>query len=73
MGEHYVAVTFDQLKWIDEPVRTTTASTSTAAARDNTRTTTGSATTSANKNWYPDHAVFNANKDQLMSMPEFKY
>ena len=71
MGEHYVAVTFDQLKWVDEPVRTTTSST--VPARDNTRTTTGSVTTRANKNWYPDHAVFNANKDQLMSMPEFRY
>ena len=23
--------------------------------------------------WYPDHAVFSATKDQLKSMPEFKY
>jgi hypothetical protein len=23
--------------------------------------------------WYPDHAVFNATKDQLKAMPEFKY
>ena len=23
--------------------------------------------------WYPDHAVFNATKDELKSMPEFKY
>jgi hypothetical protein len=75
MGEHYVAVTFDQLKWMDEPMRSTTASTSTTPARDNVRTTTGSATTATtiNENWYPDHAVFNANKGQLMSMPEFKY
>jgi sporulation protein YlmC with PRC-barrel domain len=80
VGEHYVAVTFDQLKWVDEPVRSTTASTSTAPASGtativDSRTTTGSATktTSTNENWYPDHAVFNATKDQLMSMPEFKY
>lgn len=83
MGEHYVAVTFDQLKWVDEGVRSTTASTSTAPASgtatnvDGTRTTTGSAitTTSTNtkENWYPDRAVFNATKDQLKSMPEFKY
>src|SRR5207237_878514 len=25
------------------------------------------------KPWYPDHAVFNADKDQLKGMPEFKY
>jgi hypothetical protein len=81
MREHYVAVTFDQLKWVDQPVRTT-SSTSTApasgtATMDNARTTTGSATTTtsstANENWYPDHAVLNANKGQLMTMPEFKY
>jgi hypothetical protein len=23
--------------------------------------------------WYPDHAVFNATKDQLKAMPEFSY
>ena len=29
---------------------------------------------SSSKNpWYPDHAVFNATKDQLKAMPEFKY
>jgi hypothetical protein len=37
--------------------------------------TTGSASTSANRNdnWYPDHVVLNADKDQLKKMPEFKY
>ena len=23
--------------------------------------------------WYPDHAMFNATKDELKAMPEFKY
>jgi hypothetical protein len=27
----------------------------------------------ANEQWYPDHAVFNATKDQLKAMPQFKY
>ena len=41
-------------------------------------TTTGStsnapATASKPNPWYPDHAVFNANKDELKAMPEFKY
>jgi hypothetical protein len=37
-------------------------------------TTTGTASSSArNTNWYPDHVVFNATKDQLKAMPEFKY
>ena len=26
-----------------------------------------------NDNWYPDHAVYNATKDQLKAMPQFKY
>ena len=37
-------------------------------------TTTGAASTTArNTNWYPDHVVYNATKDQLKAMPEFKY
>ena len=34
--------------------------------------TTGSAS-DADRKWYPDRAVLNANKDQLKQMPEFKY
>jgi hypothetical protein len=26
----------------------------------------------ANENWYPDHVVYNATKDQLKAMPQFK-
>ncbi len=35
----------------------------------------GTATSTADRNmrWWPDHAIVNANKDQLKSMPEFKY
>jgi len=37
-------------------------------------TTTGSAAPMSKPNpWYPDHAVFNATKDELTKMPEFKY
>ena len=83
IGEHYVAVAFDKLKWMNEPVRSTvatinapgsatrttdgTASTTTGAA--NTTTTTGN----TNDNWYPDHAVYDATKDQLQAMPQFKF
>lgn len=35
------------------------------------KTTTGS--TSTGRQWYPDRGVVNATKDQLKSMPEFKY
>jgi sporulation protein YlmC with PRC-barrel domain len=34
--------------------------------------TTGSAS-DRDRQWYPDRAVLNANKDQLKQMPEFKY
>ena len=89
MGEHLVSVPYEKVKWVNEPVRSTTASTTTSdrpatttsdtARSDNPRTTTGSTATtsttthSSSDNWYPDHAVFSATKDQLKQMPEFKY
>jgi sporulation protein YlmC with PRC-barrel domain len=82
MGEHYVAVAYDKLKWSNEPPRSTTASTTTSTANrpatDGAARTTGAATTTAedrkaNGYWYPDHAVYNATKDQLKAMPQFKY
>ena len=89
LGEHYVVVGFDKLKWVDQPVTSTTASTTsapvnapgtTSATDGTTRTTTGGATTtttttttSASTRWYPDHVVYNATKDELKAMPEFKY
>ena len=92
MGEHYVAVAYDKLKWSNEPPRSTTASTTVSTANrpatsadtnartamDGTARTTGAATTAAedrkaNGYWYPDHAVYNATKDQLKAMPQFKY
>ena len=91
MGEHYVAVAYDKLKWVNEPVHSATVSTNDKTARPATnvdstartaadgtpRATTGTATTATtakrNDNWYPDHVVFNATKDQLKAMPEFKY
>ena len=93
IGEHYVAVGYDKLKWSNEPPRSTTASTTTSTtnrpatnadssartAADGTARTTGSATTTtaedrkANGYWYPDHAIYNATKDQLKAMPQFKY
>ncbi|WP_346295199.1 PRC-barrel domain-containing protein [Rhodopseudomonas sp. P1] len=62
--------------------QTTPAGSGTSTASPAAGTTTGAATssgssTSATANnadrWYPDHAVLNATKDQLKSMPEFKY
>ena len=59
MGEHDVAVNFDRLKWSDAVA--TTGSGQPASQLKNT-----------NQN-YPDHAVLNATKDQLKSMPNFNY
>jgi sporulation protein YlmC with PRC-barrel domain len=76
MGEHYVAVPMEKLKWVDQPVRTSSTSTPSA---DRSTTTTGEANRAnrperaANEKWYPDHAVFNATKDQLKAMPQFRY
>ena len=77
MGEHYVAVAYDKLKWSNEPPRSSTASTTTSKASDTARTTGAATTTSDNRKaegyWYPDHAIYNATKDQLKAMPQFKY
>jgi hypothetical protein len=83
VGEHLVAVPFDKVKFVTEPI----AYTGTAGApnapggRPASSTTTGSATTNTGpatttskpNPWYPDHAVYNATKDELKAMPEFKY
>jgi sporulation protein YlmC with PRC-barrel domain len=80
VGEHLVAVALDKVKFVDEPIAYTGASTApaTGGARPSTSTTTGAATTApapaVKKNpWYPDHAMLSATKDQLKAMPEFKY
>lgn len=79
VGEHNIAVSFDKLKWVNEPIR--------AAATDRTpvapgmssssTSTTGSAsataTQAARDNWYPDHAVMSGTKEQLKAIPAFKY
>jgi sporulation protein YlmC with PRC-barrel domain len=81
MGEHLVAVSFEQVKFSDQPVAYTGASNTSPPANPGSTTTTGSTATSGAKSstmskpnpWYPDHAVLNATKDDLKSMTEFKY
>jgi len=80
VGEHLVAVPLDKVKFVEDPIAYTGASsapTSGGARPSTSTTTTGAATTApaaVKKNpWYPDHAVFNATKDELKAMPEFKY
>jgi sporulation protein YlmC with PRC-barrel domain len=83
VGTHLVAVPFDKIKFVNEPVAYTGAAGAPNAGASrpmSSTTTTGAATTNAapaatsNSNpWYPDHAVFNATKDELKAMPEFNY
>lgn len=83
MGEHLVAVSFDKMKFSDQPVAYTGASNAPRPATGPaSKTTTGSATTPSSQPsaatskpnpWYPDHAVFNASKDELKKLPEFKF
>ena len=83
VGEHLVAVPFDKVKFVSEPVAYTSASGSAdtgskrpAGAAPSTTTTGATNTTppaAKAKPWYPDHAIYNATKDELKAMPEFKY
>jgi hypothetical protein len=73
MGEHLVAVSFDKLKFSDTPVTYTGASNTNGKPASTTTTGAASTNTSTKSKWYPDHALFNATKDELKSMPEFKY
>jgi sporulation protein YlmC with PRC-barrel domain len=81
MGEHDIAVSMDKLKFVEEPVRTTSNAAPANPSRDSTTGTsaapanrTDTAARAANTNdWTPDHAVMNGTKDQLKAMPQFKY
>src|SRR5881628_3095490 len=86
VGEHLVAIPWDKVKFVDQPVAYSGAggaapknatNTAPGATTQADRTTTGAASTSTSTNtapaaatskanpWYPDHAVFNATKDEL--------
>ena len=77
MGEHNVGIPFSQVKFVNEPVKAS----STTSTGDGTRTTgSGAATTTtttttaaATAKDYPDHAMVNMTKDQLKALPAFKY
>jgi sporulation protein YlmC with PRC-barrel domain len=85
IGEHNVAVPFDQVKFVEEPRRVATAP-ATPAAPAGTRpanttgtvATTPPATTATRTGTadtyrgYPDHAMVNMNKDQLKALPEVR-
>src|SRR5437899_737541 len=80
IGEHLVAIPFEKVKFVNEPIVYSGApgGPSPAGNRPASPTTTGAAGTGTGSNtgpssmpapkpnpWYPDHAVFNATKDEL--------
>jgi sporulation protein YlmC with PRC-barrel domain len=80
MGEHDILVEPTKIKFVNEPVRNAAAAPATAPAGtsdtpSNTRNVSNTSGTAraANEQWYPDHGVLNATKDQLKAMPQFKY
>jgi sporulation protein YlmC with PRC-barrel domain len=81
MGEHDIAVSMDKLKFMEEPVRTSSTAPATTTRETTTKeTTTGAATTTTTtartadaNDWTPDHAVMSGTKEQLKAMPQFKY
>jgi hypothetical protein len=71
MGEHDIKVDMSKLKFVNEPVRTSTTSTANTTGAANRPATT---TARDDHKWYPDHAILSgATKDSLKSMPQFKY
>lgn len=80
MGEHDIAVSMDKLKFMEEPVRTSSTAPATTRETTTKETTTGAATTTTTtartsdaNDWTPDHAVMSGTKEQLKAMPQFKY
>jgi sporulation protein YlmC with PRC-barrel domain len=72
VGEYLVAVPFDKVKFVDTRVPATAATSSNSPSSPTTTgstSTSTSAATSKSNPWYPDHAVFNATKDELKAMP----
>ncbi len=82
MGEHDIFVEPNKIKFVNEPVRTSSTTTTANppanpnAAPTNTRpasNTTNTAARDPKEVWYPDHGILSATKDQLKAMPQFKY
>jgi sporulation protein YlmC with PRC-barrel domain len=75
VGRHDIMVEMSKLKFVDEPVKTSSTTTTRPSGTTGATTTATTSSSSSNANkWYPDHAVLSgATKDQLKGMPEFKY
>src|ERR1044072_4312342 len=81
MGEHDILVEPSKIKFVNEPRRTQTSANNPPANPPATNPPTGARTSdaprtaprAATEQWYPDHAMLNATKDQLKALPQFKY
>jgi len=75
MGEHDILVEPGKIKFVNDPPRTAAAPANTTKTDPalNTRPASNAPARAANEQWYPDHGVLSATKDQLKAMPQFKY
>ena len=85
IGESNIAVNFDQLKFVNEPMRTSSTTTTppaggagssssgTVGTTSTTTTTTTPATTASKPTINPDHAKLSMTKEQLKDLPQFKF
>jgi hypothetical protein len=76
MGEHDIFVEPGKIKFVNEPARAASTSTTPPAKTDpamTTRPASNPPARAASDQWYPDHGVLSATKDQLKAMPQFKY
>ena len=83
VGEHLVAVPLDKIQFVNEPIAYAAAAGSPNSGTPRPSTTSSATTTGAANTapaaaskpnpWYPDHALFNATKDELKAMSQFTY
>ncbi len=89
VGERYVAIPYEKVKFENEPVKSNMASAPASGGAMTKSSSSGTATTGAAGGgmaapaatpaaatpnpWYPDHAVISGTKDELKALPEFKY
>jgi len=83
IGESNIAVNFDQLKFVNEPMRTSATTTTppaggagssgTVGTTSTTTTTMTPATTASKPSINPDHAKLSMTKEQLKDLPQFKF
>ena len=80
MGKHDILVQMDKLKFVNEPVKTSSTTptsptgTTGSAPRPAPSPSTSASTSSTQNKWYPDHAVMSgATKESLKSMAAFKF